>query len=45
MDVVNEKSVLDVSKIFITIDYLICNAGINNGYGSIFDQDHTHEKC
>ena len=45
MDVVEEKSVLDVSKnIHNPIDYLICNAGINNGYGSIFDQDHTHEK-
>ena len=45
MDVVDEKSVLDVSKnIHNPIDYLICNAGINNGYGSIFDQDHTHEK-
>ena len=45
MDVVDEKSVLDVSKnIHTPIDYLICNAGINNGYGSIFDQDHTHEK-
>jgi len=45
MDVVDEKSILDVSKnIHNPIDYLICNAGINNGYGSIFDQDHTHEK-
>ena len=45
MDVVDEKSVLDVSKnIHNPIDYLICNAGINNGYGNIFDQDHTHEK-
>lgn len=45
MDVVDEKSVLDVSKnIHNPIDYLICNAGINNGYGNIFDQDHTHKK-
>ena len=45
MDVVDEKSVLDVSKnIHNPIDYLICNAGINNGYGNIFDQDHTYEK-
>ena len=45
MDVVDEKSILDVSKnIHNPIDYLICNAGINNGYGSIFDQDHTHKK-
>ena len=27
-----------------TIDYLICNAGINNGYGGIFDIDHSYEK-
>ena len=45
MNVIDEKSILDVSKnIHNPIDYLICNAGINNGYGSIFDQDHTHEK-
>ena len=45
MNVVDEKSVLDVSKnIHKPIDYLICNAGINNGYGGIFDQDHTYEK-
>ena len=45
MDVVDEKSVLEVSKnIHKPIDYLICNAGINNGYGGIFDQDHTYEK-
>ena len=45
MDVVDEKSILDVSKnIHNPIDYLICNAGINNGYGNIFDQDHTYEK-
>ena len=25
-------------------DSLICNAGINNGYGSIFDIDHSYEK-
>ena len=45
MDVVDEKSIMDVSKnIHKPIDFLICNAGINNGYGGIFDQDHTHEK-
>ena len=45
MDVVDEKSILNVSKnIHKPIDFLICNAGINNGYGGIFDQDHTHEK-
>ena len=45
MDVVQEKSILNVSNnIDDTIDYLICNAGINNGYGGIFDIDHSYEK-
>ena len=45
MDVVKEKSILNVSNnIDDTIDYLICNAGINNGYGGIFDQDHSYKK-
>ena len=45
MDVVKEKSILNVSNnINNTIDYLICNAGINNGYGGIFDIDHNYEK-
>ena len=45
MDVVNEKSIVKVSKsINSPIDYLICNAGINNGFGTLFDDDHSHEK-
>ena len=45
MDVVNEKSISNVSNnIKYPLDYLICNAGINNGYGTFFDEDHTHEK-
>ena len=45
MDVVKETSILNVSNnIDDTIDYLICNAGINNGYGGIFDIDHSYEK-
>ena len=45
MDVTDENSISYVSNnIHDPLDYLICNAGINNGYGSIFDQDHTHEK-
>ncbi len=45
MDVVNEKSISNATKkIKYPIDYLICNAGINNGYGNIFDDDHSHEK-
>ena len=43
MDVVKENSILNVSNnIDATIDYLICNAGINNGYGNFFDEDHSH---
>ena len=43
MDVVKEQSIVDVSeKITDSIDYLICNAGINNGFGNLFDEDHSH---
>ncbi len=45
MDVVNEESILKASKnIKYPLDYLICNAGINNGYGTLFDEDHSHKK-
>ena len=45
MDVVDEKSISKVSNnIKHPLDYLICNAGINNGYGTLFDEDHSHEK-
>ena len=45
MDVVKEKSIVEVSKkITSSIDYLICNAGINNGFGSLYDNDHSHTK-
>ena len=45
MDVINEKSIIDVSNnINRPLDYLICNAGINNGFGTIFDEDHSYEK-
>ena len=45
MDVVNEDSIINVSKnIKFPIDYLICNAGINNGYGNIYDEDHSHNQ-
>ena len=44
MDVIDEKSIINVSdKIKYPIDYLICNAGINNGYGNLFDIDHSHK--
>ena len=45
MDVADEESISSVSsKIQLPLDYLICNAGINNGYGTLFDDDHSHEK-
>ena len=45
MNVVNERSILEASnKIKLPLDYLVCNAGINNGFGSLFDEDHSHEK-
>lgn len=45
MNVIEEKSILKVcDNIKSPLDYLICNAGINNGYGTIFDNDHSHEK-
>ena len=45
MDVVDEHSIVKVAKnIKYPIDYLICNAGINNGFGTLFDKDHSHEK-
>ena len=45
MDVVEEKTIIKVSNnIKHSIDYLICNAGINNGFGTLFDRDHSHEK-
>ena len=45
MDVVDETSISKVSsQIAQPLDYLICNAGINNGYGNFFHEDHSHEK-
>ena len=44
MNVTDEASILDVSnKLTRPIDFLICNAGINNGFGNFFDEDHSHE--
>ena len=44
MDVVDEQSIINVSKnIKYPIDYLVCNAGINNGFGTYFDKDHSHK--
>ena len=45
MNVINEASIKDVSsKLSKPIDFLVCNAGINNGFGNFFDKDHSHEK-
>ena len=44
MNVTDEASIIDVSnKLTKQIDFLICNAGINNGFGNFFDEDHSHE--
>ena len=44
MNVTNETSILDVSdKLTKPIDFLVCNAGINNGFGNFFDEDHSQE--
>ena len=45
MNVTDEASIIDVSnKLTKQIDFLICNAGINNGFGNFLDEDHSHEK-
>ena len=42
LDVTDEKTFQKINKkINRSIDYLICNAGINNGYGSFNSEDHT----
>ena len=43
MNVVEESSISNVSnQLNKPIDYLVCNAGINNGFGNLFDEDHSH---
>ena len=43
MNVVEESSISNVSnQLNKPIDYLVCNAGINNGFGNLFDADHSH---
>ena len=43
MNVIEETSILSVSnQLNKPIDYLVCNAGINNGFGNLFDEDHSH---
>ena len=45
MNVIDEMSIKEVSnKLLKPIDFLVCNAGINNGFGNFFDEDHSHEK-
>ena len=45
MNIIDEASIKEVSnKITKPIDFLVCNAGINNGFGNFFDEDHSHEK-
>ena len=43
MNVIEETSISNVSnQLNKPIDYLVCNAGINNGFGNLFDEDHSH---
>ena len=43
MNVIEETSISSVSnRLNKPIDYLVCNAGINNGFGNLFDEDHSH---
>ena len=45
MNVIDELSISKVSEnIRAPLDYLICNAGINNGFGNLFDEDHSHKE-
>ena len=45
MNVIDEASIKEVSsKLSKPIDFLVCNAGINNGFGNFFDEDHSHQK-
>ena len=45
MNIIDEASIKEASnKITKPIDFLVCNAGINNGFGNFFDEDHSHEK-
>ena len=45
MNVIDEASIKEVSNILTKpIDFLVCNAGINNGFGNFFDEDHSHAK-
>mgnify|MGYP001264428221 CR=1 FL=1 len=45
LDVTDEEAIKKVkSEINVKIDYLICNAGINNGYGSFYSEDHTSKQ-
>ena len=44
MDVTSSKSILSASKNFKNeIDILVCNAGINNGKGDIFSDEHNEK--
>ena len=45
LDVTDEQKIKKAkNEINTKIDYLICNAGINNGYGSFDSEDHSLEK-
>ena len=44
MDVTNSSNIIKVSNVIqVEIDILVCNAGVNNGYGDLFSDDHDEE--
>ena len=45
LDVTDESSLRNIkAKINNDIDFLVCNAGINNGYGSFNSEDHSYKE-
>ena len=44
MDVTSSSSIIKVSNVIqVEIDILVCNAGVNNGYGDLLSDDHDEE--
>ena len=44
MDVTSTSSIIKVSNVIqVEIDILVCNAGVNNGYGDLLSDDHDEE--
>ena len=44
MDVTSSSSIIKVSNVIkVEIDILVCNAGVNNGKGDLFSDDHNEK--